>query len=107
MRTRRIASTMAAGMAMTLLMATLASAQQGQPARMITYELTLTQVFQKISGTLKSGTTSTPIANGRLRGDEITFTAGGSNYTGRVTGNAMQGTIAGAGAGKWSASKVK
>jgi len=70
-------------------------------------ELTVTQVFQKISGTLKSGTTSTPIANGRLRGDEITFTSGGSTYTGRVNGNAMQGTIAGAGAGKWSASKVK
>jgi len=70
-------------------------------------ELTLTQTFQKISGTLKSGTGSTPIANGRLRGDEITFVAGGSTYTGRVNGNAMQGTIAGAGAGKWSASKVK
>jgi precorrin-6B methylase 2 len=70
-------------------------------------ELTLTQTFQKISGTLKSGTASTPIANGRLRGDEITFVAGGSTYTGRVNGNAMQGTITGAGAGKWSASKVK
>jgi len=68
-------------------------------------ELTLTQTFQKISGTLKSGTASTPIANGRLRGDEITFVAGGSTYTGRVNGNAMQGTITGAGAGKWSASR--
>ena len=70
-------------------------------------ELTLTQTFQKISGTLKSGATPTPIANGRLRGDEITFVAGGSTYTGRVNGNAMQGTVAGTGAGKWSASKVK
>ena len=68
-------------------------------------ELTLTQSFQKISGTLRSGTTSTPIASGRLRGDEITFVAGGSTYTGRVNGNAMQGTITGAGAGKWSASR--
>ena len=70
-------------------------------------ELTLTQTFQKVAGTLKSGTASTPIANGRLRGDEITFVAGGSTYTGRVNGNAMQGTIAGAGAGKWTASKAK
>ena len=70
-------------------------------------ELTLTQTFQKVAGTLKTGTASTPIANGRLRGDEITFVAGGSTYTGRVNGNAMQGTITGAGAGKWSASKVK
>jgi len=68
-------------------------------------ELTLTQTFQKISGTLKMGTASTPIANGRLRGDEITFVAGGSTYTGRVNGVAMQGTIAGAGAGKWNASR--
>ena len=68
-------------------------------------ELTLTQTFQKISGTLKSSTASTPIANGRLRGDEITFVAGGSTYTGRVNGNAMQGTITGSGAGKWSASR--
>ena len=68
-------------------------------------ELTLTQTFQKLSGTLRSGTTSTPITNGRLRGAEITFTAGGSTYTGRVNGNAMQGTVAGAGAGKWSAAR--
>jgi precorrin-6B methylase 2 len=69
-------------------------------------ELTLTQTFQKVSGTLKSGTTSTPIT-GRLRGDEITFTAGGSTYTGRVNGDTMQGTIAGTGAGKWNASRKK
>ena len=68
-------------------------------------ELTLTQTFQKISGTLRSGTTSTPIESGRLRGNEITFIAGGSTYTGRVNGGAMQGTIAGAGAGKWNASR--
>ena len=68
-------------------------------------ELTLTQTFQKISGTLRSGTTSTPIASGRLRGEEITFVAGGSTYTGRVNGAAMQGTITGAGAGKWNASR--
>jgi precorrin-6B methylase 2 len=70
-------------------------------------ELTLTQTFQKLSGTLKSGSASTPIASGRLRGDEITFVAGGSTYTGRVNGTTMQGTIAGTGAGKWSATKVK
>ena len=59
-----------------------------------------------LTGTLGSDGI-TPIANGKLRGDEITFTAGGTTYTGRVNGNAMQGTITGAGAGKWSASKVK
>jgi hypothetical protein len=58
--------------------------------------LTLTQKFQMVSGTLGS----TPITNGRLRGDELTFTAGTTKYTGRVNGN----TIAGDG-GKWTATK--
>jgi hypothetical protein len=58
--------------------------------------LTLTQKFQMVSGTLGS----TPITGGRLRGDELTFTAGGTKYTGRVNGN----TIAGDG-GKWTATK--
>jgi hypothetical protein len=61
-------------------------------------DLTLTQQFQKISGTLGS----TPISDGKLRGDEITFTAGATKYTGRVTGGTMQGTGAGA---KWTATK--
>jgi hypothetical protein len=68
-------------------------------------ELTLTQTFQRVSGTLRSGSTSTPIGNGRLRGDEITFTSGGSTYTGRINGNTMTGTITGTGAGKWTASR--
>ena len=68
-------------------------------------ELTLTQTFQRIAGTLRSGTISTPVSNGRLRGDEITFTAGGSTYTGRVNGAAMQGTMTGVSTGKWSASR--
>lgn len=61
--------------------------------------LTLTQKFQMLTGTLGS----TPISDGRLRGDEITFTAGGAKYTGKVNGNSMSGTN-GAGA-KWSATR--
>ena len=30
---------------------------------------------------------------GRLRGDEITFTAGDAGYKGKVTGNTIEGTI--------------
>jgi hypothetical protein len=47
--------------------------------------LTLTQNFQMISGTLGSA----QVSAGKLRGDEITFTAGGTNYTGKVDGNTM------------------
>ena len=32
-----------------------------------------------------------PISDGRLRGDELTFTAGGQQYTAKVSGNQIQG----------------
>ncbi|MEK7756862.1 MAG: class I SAM-dependent methyltransferase, partial [Planctomycetota bacterium] len=56
-------------------------------------ELTLKQEFQMLSGALKSGSNTTPITNGRLLGDQITFSAGGAEYTGRVSGNAMEGSV--------------
>jgi precorrin-6B methylase 2 len=68
-------------------------------------DLTLTQEFQKISGTLGGK----PIAEGRLRGDEITFKVGSAKYSGRVEGGAMRGrSMAGVGtqAGTtWSATR--
>jgi precorrin-6B methylase 2 len=53
--------------------------------------LTLYQTFQQVSGSLGS----TQVSQGRLRGDEITFTAGGTTYTGRVDGNTIRGTVNG------------
>ena len=49
-------------------------------------DLTLTQKFQMVSGTLGKE----PIENGRLRGEEISFTVGKATYTGRVEGNRMR-----------------
>jgi hypothetical protein len=49
-------------------------------------DLTMTQKFQMVSGTLGAE----PIENGRLRGEEISFTVGKSTYTGRVEGNRMR-----------------
>jgi SAM-dependent methyltransferase len=63
-------------------------------------DLTLTQNFQMLSGTLGG----TPISDGRLRGEEITFKAGSATYTGRVQGNTMSGTVSGG--GKWTASRA-
>jgi SAM-dependent methyltransferase len=54
-------------------------------------ELSLAQEIQMISGELVSGATRTPITDGRLRGDEIRFTAGGVTYTGRVSGARITG----------------
>jgi Methyltransferase domain len=67
-------------------------------------ELALTQTFQMVSGTLRSGNVSTPITNGRLNGDQISFTAGGNQYTGYVNGNVMEGSV-GSGGG-WKASRA-
>jgi SAM-dependent methyltransferase len=68
--------------------------------RMAQGQLTLQQKFQKLSGTLNMGGTSVPIADGRLHGDVISFTVGGASYTGRVSGDTMQGND-----GAWSAKK--
>ena len=65
-------------------------------------ELAIKQTFQVISGTLKNGSSSSPI-NGKLNGDQITFTAGGTQYTGRVNGNSIEGT---AGGNKWTATRA-
>ena len=55
--------------------------------------LRLAQTFQFVSGSLAAGGTTRPISRGRLRGDRLTFTAGGSRYDARVTGNTMEGTV--------------
>jgi precorrin-6B methylase 2 len=46
--------------------------------------LTITQTFQTISGTL-----GTQAIQGRLRGNQITFTAGSTKYAGTVDGNTI------------------
>jgi hypothetical protein len=70
-------------------------------------ELALSQSFQVIAGTLTSGGTSTPIVNGKLRGAQISFSVGGAEYTGRVDGDSMSGTIkSGSGSSDWSAKRV-
>jgi SAM-dependent methyltransferase len=56
-------------------------------------ELALKQNVQVLVGTLTSGGRVTPIAEGRLRGDQIRFTAGGAEYTGRVSGDSIEGAV--------------
>jgi precorrin-6B methylase 2 len=71
-------------------------------------ELTLKQTFQTVSGTLATGAGSTPIANGRLRGDQLTFTAGGSEYTAKVVGNTIDGVATSAGTKSgWKATRAQ
>jgi hypothetical protein len=63
--------------------------------------LVLKQQFQMLSGTLGS----TAITNGRLRGTEITFTAGNATYTGQVEGNTIKGMVKGGPGGTFSATR--
>jgi SAM-dependent methyltransferase len=71
-------------------------------------DLTLTQAFQMVSGTLRSGSGTTPIVNGKVRGDQITFEAGGAQYTGHVSGEAIQGTFrSGGSTTNWQASRTR
>ena len=64
-------------------------------------DLTLTQQFQKISGSLGG----TPITDAALKGADIAFTVGTAKYTGRVTANGMEGTVTGGASAKWSATR--
>ena len=51
--------------------------------------LMLKQEFQTISGTLGSA----PVENSKIKGEELSFTAGGAEYSGRVNGNTITGTM--------------
>ena len=54
-------------------------------------ELSIEQKYQTFTGKLSTGNVVAPV-KGRLDGDRITFTAAGTEYSGRVKGNAMEGT---------------
>jgi hypothetical protein len=69
-------------------------------------ELSLQQQFQQLTGTITANGRSTPITNGKMRGEEITFTAGDETYTGKVNGKRLEGSIASPrGNRAWSATR--
>jgi SAM-dependent methyltransferase len=55
-------------------------------------DLTLTQQYQKFSGTL-AGSRPRPVDNGRIRGDQVSFTLAGNTIEGRVAGDRFDGTV--------------
>jgi precorrin-6B methylase 2 len=68
-------------------------------------ELTLKQEFQNFTGTLK-GPNPAVVANGKMRGDQITFTAGNTKYQGKVAGKHIEGTAtAGPNTTEWTATR--
>ena len=63
-------------------------------------ELELEQKYQMLSGTLHLNGVRTTVENGRLLGEQITFTLGGKEFKGKVSGDAMAGS-------GWNATRLK
>jgi hypothetical protein len=53
--------------------------------------LTLEQKYQYVTGSLRHGTYSSPVVSGKVTADVISFTAGTTQYTGRVNGKSIEG----------------
>lgn len=68
-------------------------------------ELTLSQTYQMLSGSLTRGGTATPISEGRVRGSDVEFTVGGVRYTGTLASNGQLSGTDGSGA-RWSAKQA-
>ena len=68
-------------------------------------DLDFSQTFQKLGGSVT--TSNGPVMlNGRLQGDRITFSAGGAEYSGRVNGSTIEGTVRSNGqASEWRATR--
>jgi SAM-dependent methyltransferase len=65
-------------------------------------ELSFKQTFQKLEGRMSDGNVIAPLT-GKLNGDQVTFTAGGKTYTGRVRGDTIEGKV---GAETWKATRA-
>jgi predicted methyltransferase len=72
-------------------------------------EVTLTQSFQMVQGTQPSGGSNGTTIAGRLKGAELTVTAGQATYAGRVEGDRVTGTVTSPGAQSrpFSATRVR
>jgi SAM-dependent methyltransferase len=71
--------------------------------------LNITRQYQFIFGTLETNGKITAISDGRLRGNEITFSIDGALYSGIVNGTKMAGTVTNSSMGNksdWIATKT-
>jgi SAM-dependent methyltransferase len=70
-------------------------------------ELHLKQSYQVVGGTFEAGPASGLVVNGRVRGDQISFLVGASQFAGKVAGNVIEGTIATNGkTSRWKATRT-
>jgi SAM-dependent methyltransferase len=69
--------------------------------------IAITQEFQMISGTIKSGANAAKVMQGRMNGAQISFTAGDSQFSGTVNGNTINGTVTtGSAKTAWTATRA-
>jgi precorrin-6B methylase 2 len=70
-------------------------------------EMNLQQTFQMLTGTLKTDSGVVEIANGRLEGTRIDFSAGDTEYVGLVSGDRIDGVFRSpSDEGKWGAALI-
>jgi hypothetical protein len=69
--------------------------------------LLLEQSYQKIYGTYQIDSIAVPIENGRLRGEEVSFTVNSVVYTGRINGDTMTGVAKGRVTREWHATRAR
>jgi SAM-dependent methyltransferase len=70
--------------------------------------LNLAQRYQMVAGTLSLDGRDEPVREGRLTGERIAFTAGALRFTGRLTGDVIEGHAGeGAAALAWTAQRVR
>ena len=71
-------------------------------------EIKFAQEFQMVQGSVSSGGKLSNVQLGRLRGEDISFSAGEARYTGKVNGNRIDGTVtAGGKTAPWTATRAK
>jgi ubiquinone/menaquinone biosynthesis C-methylase UbiE len=83
-------------------------AKVGGTWRLSNGTLTIQQDYQKLYGTLRTGAgTLETIKNGRMNGEQMTFSAGTAEYSGRVNGRRLEGTFkSGNRTGSWAATRA-
>ena len=69
-------------------------------------DLRLTQSFQSVGGSL-AGSSGGVVTDGKLKGDQISFTIGAGQFSGRVNGDVIEGTLTANGkTNSWRATRV-
>jgi hypothetical protein len=58
-------------------------------------EVTFEQKYQMVTGSVRAGSSTDSISQGKIEGEQITFTAGSVVYTGKISASAIEGVAKG------------